>query len=510
MSYLKRSSFVALLTVCALVPSLALAATASIQNLATANPLAKTNVTFKVVPVGFSTPNYQMTDSFNGSSIVSSNLNFGGNFQWVPTTYDIGSHTITITVRDSDGNNAVVTQTINVLPPPSISITNVSPNGAIMPGTKLTFTISFPGFTNPNFIPSDTFSGSSVSNSATISSSGNFAWTPDSSQNGEHTITIYASDASGNSAYASVPVRVGSGPSIAVAPGFTGTTLSPGQTASFTLNATNFSPTAFSLFDKTSGPSSLSNANITANGVFSWTPQGTDVGVHNITITGQVGVSGMSASTTQTITVLGPGGVLPTVAATPTTTSSSNSSVSALQNQLALLQAQLGAAALTPPATPAFVFKSYLKAGSESDEVLELQKLLQKLGYLTVTPNGYFGPSTLAAVKKFQAANKLDQLGVVGPGTRAALNAALGSGATQSTVSNAGTRYVFEHFMGVGDDDPDVIELQKRLIALGFMTGEPSGFYGPATETAVKKFQVARNLEPTGYVAKITRIELNK
>jgi peptidoglycan hydrolase-like protein with peptidoglycan-binding domain len=157
------------------------------------------------------------------------------------------------------------------------------------------------------------------------------------------------------------------------------------------------------------------------------------------------------------------------------------------------------------------VFTQYLKQGSENDEVMELQKVLQRLGYLTVAPNGYFGPSTFAAVKKFQAAHGLDQLGAVGPGTRLELNS-LSQTSTQSTPTHTAVStgtYVFEHFMGVGDDDPDVLELQKRLVALGFLTAEPTGYYGAGTEAAVKKFQTKHGLPATGYVAKNTRAALN-
>ncbi len=76
--------------------------------------------------------------------------------------------------------------------------------------------------------------------------------------------------------------------------------------------------------------------------------------------------------------------------------------------------------------------KTTLKQGSSGSEVTLLQQLLQKNGYLatSVKPNGNFGPSTLAAVKKFQQAKKLTAEGLVGPATRAALNATITSGTT--------------------------------------------------------------------------------
>jgi peptidoglycan hydrolase-like protein with peptidoglycan-binding domain len=68
---------------------------------------------------------------------------------------------------------------------------------------------------------------------------------------------------------------------------------------------------------------------------------------------------------------------------------------------------------------------------------------------------------------------------------------------------------VFEHFMGVGDDDDDVVHLQQRLIALGYLQGTATGTYGPLTEAAVKKYQKAKGLTQTGYVERVTRAALN-
>lgn len=74
--------------------------------------------------------------------------------------------------------------------------------------------------------------------------------------------------------------------------------------------------------------------------------------------------------------------------------------------------------------TSSFVFQSFLTVGSRGLEVLELQKKLQILGFFpeTVSPNGVYGPTTLASVIAFQKANGIDPRGYVGPATRAALN----------------------------------------------------------------------------------------
>ena len=61
-----------------------------------------------------------------------------------------------------------------------------------------------------------------------------------------------------------------------------------------------------------------------------------------------------------------------------------------------------------------------LSLGLKNDsQVMTLQVFLSQKGYLTVAPDGNFGPKTLAAVKAFQTANGISPLGIVGPQTRA-------------------------------------------------------------------------------------------
>ncbi len=495
-----------------MAPAVAAAASATIQSLApSASVIAKTNITFSVLAAGFNGATYRVSDSFSGSTVSNGNINGGGQFSWVPVVSDVGTHNLTITVTDYEGNSASVVQSVTIMPPPSISIQGIAANASVMPGNTLTFSVSQNGFTNPTYTPTDSFGGSTLNgNPNVMTSSGNFSWKPDISQNGEHTITIYATDTAGHSASASIAIKVGSGPTLSMPPNFV-SNVTPGQVLSFTMVPTGYSPTAFSIYDAFPN-STLSSNNINATGAFNWSPQASDIGSHTVTISGQVGAYGSLATTTQTINVLGPNGYLPPPPSTAATTTA-NTGMSALQQQLALLQAQInGATNPAPVVSGGFTFTLALKQGSENDEVLELQKLLQKEGYLKVAPNGYYGPSTVAAVKKFQAAKKLSQLGTVGPGTRTALNAITGGTAVSSTVTaSSGNGYVFNHFMGPGDDDvTEVTELQKRLKALGYYTESVTGYYGTATEAAVKKYQAAKGIAPSGYVALITRTALNK
>lgn len=76
-----------------------------------------------------------------------------------------------------------------------------------------------------------------------------------------------------------------------------------------------------------------------------------------------------------------------------------------------------------------FTFQDLLSVNTfDSQQVRYLQMLLSALGkdiYPEQVVNGNFGPATQAAVRRFQAANGIDQKGYVGEMTRAALNALL-------------------------------------------------------------------------------------
>jgi spore germination protein YaaH len=64
-------------------------------------------------------------------------------------------------------------------------------------------------------------------------------------------------------------------------------------------------------------------------------------------------------------------------------------------------------------------FSTDLTFGAESADVKRLQTILVKKGFLTATPNGYFGPATLAALKAWQKSAGLPSTGYFGPQSRA-------------------------------------------------------------------------------------------
>lgn len=449
----------------------------SVQGLSPGNTVIVGNaVSFSVAASGFSNPVFTVQDSFSGSSVSSSAINSAGYFSWTPNTNDVGTHNLTIYINDSSGHTGNVTLAITVQTP-NLTITSINPGTSVAPNSVLTFYITPAGLTNPSYTLGDTFTGTSITNSNI--SSGSFTWTPASNQSGTHTITVYGTDSLGHSANTSITINVNSGVSVALTALSPGTTIAAGTTGTLAAYAYGFIAPTFSISDTFAG-SSVTNSNINSSGYLSWTPRASDAGSHVLTVTVSDSY-GHTASAQTTITVLGS-----TVTTGITTTSTGSTATG-------------------------FVFTSYLTQGMTSTEISNLQTVLGKLGFFTGPISGYFGPLTTASVKKYQQSLGIQQLGVVGPSTRAALNNLTGSSASApSTTTSTGDGYVFQNFIGVGYSGTDVTELQKRLTALGYFTGSATGYYGSLTQAAVMQFQGAHSINQAGYVGPSTRAALNQ
>jgi predicted component of type VI protein secretion system len=79
----------------------------------------------------------------------------------------------------------------------------------------------------------------------------------------------------------------------------------------------------------------------------------------------------------------------------------------------------------TPPAQALPAPTSELKPGDSGAQVAVLQRALASLGFSTGKIDGQYGPSTEAAVERFQRSAQLTPDGIVGPATLTALATAL-------------------------------------------------------------------------------------
>lgn len=121
-----------------------------------------------------------------------------------------------------------------------------------------------------------------------------------------------------------------------------------------------------------------------------------------------------------------------------------------------------------------------------SGVVIRLQTELKGLGYFSGPITGFYGALTTAAVAAFQKASGLTSDGVLGPQTKAALaSAARTAGSTGSSATSS---------LPVAR----VQTVQRSLARLGYFAGPVTGFYGPLTTAAVKRFQQASGLTPDG------------
>lgn len=112
--------------------------------------------------------------------------------------------------------------------------------------------------------------------------------------------------------------------------------------------------------------------------------------------------------------------------------------------------------------------KEFLGLGDRGEPVRILQAQLIKAGYLKGEPNGYFGPYTADAVKRFQDANYLAASGIAGPTTR---------GKLYRDVNDAKKA------------EFNVLEIQRRLQARGFYKGSLNGEMSKDTQKAIKQAQ---------------------
>lgn len=170
------------------------------------NVVPKQRVTFTVLPRGFTSPQFSVSDSI--ISATSPGISSDGLFDWTPNIGDVGPHNMTIRVYDSIGNSAVTYQKINVLKP-QLTIGTTTPGTTVGIGTPINFTVIPIGLSNPTYMIKDIFGGnSSLSNANIGSTTGEFRWTPKDDDRGTHYVTIKALDDFGNTAEVSVNLVV--------------------------------------------------------------------------------------------------------------------------------------------------------------------------------------------------------------------------------------------------------------------------------------------------------------
>lgn len=140
-----------------------------------------------------------------------------------------------------------------------------------------------------------------------------------------------------------------------------------------------------------------------------------------------------------------------------------------------------------------------LREGDDGDAVRDLHRRLRGAGLSVGDDHDRFDEATVVAVRTFQASRGLDRDGIVGRHTWSALVEA---------DHRLGDRMLYLRSpMTRGDD---VTALQHRLGSLGFDAGYVDGIFGPATERAVRDFQMNQGVTADGVVGPDTIAALTR
>ena len=129
-----------------------------------------------------------------------------------------------------------------------------------------------------------------------------------------------------------------------------------------------------------------------------------------------------------------------------------------------------------------------------SSYTADLQTALQDAGYYDGPVDGVYGPATVDAVETLQKAHGLPVTGTLDKATADALQsdlAAKGGAVAQEAVASTAA-------------------VQQTLKLAGFWDGPVDGAWTPALTEAVKKFQTALGVKPTGAVDAATIAALEK
>jgi peptidoglycan hydrolase-like protein with peptidoglycan-binding domain len=163
-----------------------------------------------------------------------------------------------------------------------------------------------------------------------------------------------------------------------------------------------------------------------------------------------------------------------------------------------------------------------LTFGDKNNDVILLKLALRQTGFMSFagTPTNVFGSVTKEALKRFQEARDVSAKGVLTIQTRTLINSILSTMSVSSVggVVSSGAP-VFTIWLQREMTHPQVALLQKLLIQQGvYPEANISGYFGPLTEIALKRFQTKYSIatggtpDTTGYggTGPRTRAKLNE
>ena len=124
--------------------------------------------------------------------------------------------------------------------------------------------------------------------------------------------------------------------------------------------------------------------------------------------------------------------------------------------------------------------------------IYTLQQRLKDLGYYTIRVDGIFGSGTQRAVRWFQSVNGLAVTGKADSATQQLLYSSQAKAASGYSPDSYDTLSRSNRY------NANVVPLQRRLKALGYLSGSVDGYFGSNTYRAVRSFQSRNGLAVTG------------
>lgn len=160
----------------------------------------------------------------------------------------------------------------------------------------------------------------------------------------------------------------------------------------------------------------------------------------------------------------------------------------------AVVGGQAPSAPATPAPVPSHTAARMLRKGDRGQDVAEVQRRLQHLGY-DIGPagvDGIFGDDTAAAVRHLQATAGIGVDGIVGPQTRGALDRGV-----RNVVQHAPHVPAYPGVTRQGMRGAVTRAYQQRLKDRGWRI-TVDGDHGPATTAVLKAFQAEKGLAVDG------------
>lgn len=172
-----------------------------------------------------------------------------------------------------------------------------------------------------------------------------------------------------------------------------------------------------------------------------------------------------------------------------------------------------------------------IKLGSSGDDVADVQNMLIAMGYMEGAADGVCDENTVEGIKRFQESVGIDPDGIAGARTLDAINEAaqnfmngevpsdealVDDGLTVEPTAPTNNKNTAEKTLSTGEyaeigsvikpgmHGEGVVDLQKKLIAHGFLSGSADGVCGAQTVQALKNFQASVGLPADGVCGLMT------